>query len=59
LGYAALKNQDLERYTLEMSAMAKDLLDGVVVVDDCYKVFTKMVDSGEFPEKLDELIAID
>jgi hypothetical protein len=42
-----------------MSAMAKDLLDGVVVVDDCYKVFTKMVDSGEFPEKLDELIAID
>lgn len=27
----ALKNQDLERYTLEMSAAARDLLDGVVV----------------------------
>ena len=31
---AALKNQDLERYTLEMSAMARDLLDGVVVDDE-------------------------
>jgi antitoxin PrlF len=30
----ALKNQDLERYTLEMSAMAKELLDGVVVDDE-------------------------
>ncbi len=27
--------------------------------NDCYKVFTKMVDRGEFPENLDELIAID
>jgi antitoxin PrlF len=30
----ALKNQDLERYTFEMSAMARDLLDGVVVDDE-------------------------
>ena len=30
----ALKNQDLDRYTLEMSVMAKELLDGVVVEDD-------------------------
>ena len=31
---AALKNQDLERYTLEMSAAARDLLTGVVVDDE-------------------------
>jgi antitoxin PrlF len=31
---AALKNQDLERYTLEMSAMARELIDGVVVDDE-------------------------
>ncbi len=31
---AALKNQDLERYTLEMSVMARELLDGVVVDDE-------------------------
>ena len=30
----ALKNQDLDRYTLEMSVMAKELLDGVVVDDE-------------------------
>ena len=31
---AALKNQDLERYTLAMSAAAKDLLIGVTVDDE-------------------------
>jgi antitoxin PrlF len=31
---AALKNQDLERYTLEMSAAARDLLIGVAVDDE-------------------------
>jgi antitoxin PrlF len=29
-----LKNQDLERYTFEMSARAKNLLDGVVLDDE-------------------------
>ncbi len=27
--------------------------------NDCYNVFTKMVDRGEFPEKIGELIATD
>jgi antitoxin PrlF len=31
---SALKNQDLERYTVEMSAMARELIDGVVVDDE-------------------------
>ncbi|MGI2902721.1 type II toxin-antitoxin system YhaV family toxin [Tolypothrix sp. VBCCA 56010] len=25
--------------------------------DDCYRVFTKMVEAGRFPDSLDELLA--
>jgi antitoxin PrlF len=31
---SALKNQDLERYTFEMSARARNLIDGVVLDDE-------------------------
>jgi antitoxin PrlF len=31
---STLKNQDLERYTLEMSARARNLIDGVVLDDE-------------------------
>lgn len=31
---AALKNQELERYTFEMSTRARNLLDGVVLDDE-------------------------
>jgi toxin YhaV len=67
--YSRMKKMGLpQRYRLFFKIFDTAEMKAIVIIwlghprkegdkNDCYKVFTKMVDRGEFPENLDELIA--
>jgi toxin YhaV len=59
-----------QRYRLFFKVFATAQMKAIVILwlgyprkdgdrNDCYTVFTKMVDRGEFPETLEELIELD
>ena len=66
--YGRVKKMDLERYRLFFKAFDTEKLKAIVILwlgfprkegakDDCYRLFTKMVEQGTFPDSLDELLA--
>jgi toxin YhaV len=67
--YGRVKKMGLpERYRLFFRAFDTEQLKAIVILwlgfprkegarDDCYQVFTKMIERGTFPESLDELLA--
>ncbi|MBD2415910.1 endonuclease [Nostoc calcicola FACHB-389] len=67
--YGRVKKMGLpERYRLFFRAFDTEQLKAIVILwlgfprkegakDDCYQVFTKMIERGTFPDSLDELVA--
>ncbi|MBD2596428.1 endonuclease [Nostoc sp. MBR 210] len=67
--YGRVKKMGLpERYRLFFRAFDTEQLKAIVILwlgfprkegakDDCYQVFTKMIERGTFPDSLDELLA--
>jgi toxin YhaV len=67
--YGRVKKMGLpERYRLFFRALETENLKVIVILwlgfpckegakDDCYQVFTKMIERGTFPDSMDELLA--
>lgn len=68
--YGRVKKMGLpERYHLFFRAFNTPQMKAIIILwlgflrkegakDDCYQVFTKMVERGTFPDSLDELLAV-